>query len=128
MRLWWGPEESDGAAFDSVDAHMSRLHELDDESCARAIMVDVFSDDDSVVSVGLGAPFSVLTYMSADQDPPYLTSRSVPPLRDSTAWFDYGGSETEVRADALIHKDAAFALVGEFLQRGDISSVAWEEE
>ena len=128
MRLWWGPSDEDAAIFASIDELMERLKELDQTSNARPIMVDVFADVGSVVSVGVGAGVSVLTHMNADRNPPYLTSRSGDPARGETLWFDYGGSETEFLPEALLAKDAAFSLVRDFLERGDTSSVQWKEE
>src|SRR5262245_58894307 len=62
--------------------------------CDRPVMASVRRRDGDVLCIGLGRPYSVLTYVPGDDNPPYFTSvGNLAP--DEAAWFDYHGQPSE---------------------------------
>lgn len=80
VRAWWGADDdevAEGLDVAGVDALLDRLEE---QGKARPFLVDLSDDDGNLLTVGVGAPVTVLAFMEGSQDPPYLTSFAEKPI------------------------------------------------
>jgi hypothetical protein len=110
---------------DELEALLRRIA----RECKRPVLATVRRADGDMLSIGLGRPFSVLTYVGADEDPPYLTSvgGAAPAER---VHFDYHGEPSEFSRHNAVGTDEAFAVVRAFVQSSGLplpQVVSWEE-
>lgn len=105
---------------------VEHLQELE-HSEEPPFMVEVEAHD-AIVAMGVGAPESVMSFMSASLDPPYWASEGSNEAHDETLVFEYAGVPTEYPAWSAIPYEQARAAFLEFLASGQRpTSVHWRE-
>ena len=126
LTVWWGPghDQSDsGLTPEEVDRLLNRL---EGEASAAPFLVDVVDETEATLTIGLGRPVTVLSFI-ASIDPPYLTTYAAEPVVQDSVWFDYGGSESEFVPDQVIPLELARRVARAFAENGDRSGVDWQE-
>lgn len=119
---WFGETR----AVRSCDELQSLLRELDRRFAAKPAMVDVESPTGAVLTLGLGAEGSVLSYNEDPDRPPYYASRGKQD-GDGTVWFDYQGSASEFPVWQVIPISDALKAAGEFCRTGSQPKIVrWE--
>jgi hypothetical protein len=94
----------------------------------RPVMVNVVSQSGEVLTIGLGADQSVLSYMPANGEPPYLSSVGND-QSGGTIVFSYFGDWTEIPRTSLIATPIARQVLRHFVNTGELSNiVTWNDE
>lgn len=121
--------EWDGEArnLSSCDAVKKLLRELDRDFADRPKMVDIVAPSGAVLTVGLGAEGSVLSYSENPDRPPYYASRGQQ-SGDGTVWFDYQGSASEFPVEQVVAVSRAMEAAEEFCRTGSRPKVVeWQD-
>ena len=123
--LTWEDQE---VVVHSVEELDERLDELAAEAASRLpFMVSVVREDGSSLSIGVGRPESVASYMPGSYDPPYYLSRG-DGGRDTPVEFVFGGEMSEFPPWSAIPADAARDAARVFFETGELSpKISWEE-
>ncbi len=93
-------------------------------------LATVLRQDGDQLTIGLGRPFSVLTYIAQDLDPPYFTSLGNENARGGEDFY-LQGHHTEFRRRSLIPPEDALEAVRRFVQSKGLplpDNIRWEEE
>lgn len=124
-RLEW---DENGAAIIDSKAELDRhLDELAERATARPFMAELISPEGDSLAVGLGREQSVMSWVSASQDPPYFASKG-DPHAEGTVVFHYRGDWSEFPCWSAVPLSAARQAIRDFFTTGKLpSSVAWEE-
>jgi hypothetical protein len=102
------------------------LHELDRKFAGRPALVDIVAPTGAVMTVGLGAEASVLSFAESPERQPYYASHGNGG-GDGTIWFDYYGSPTEFPIEQAVPMSDAMRAAEEFCKTGSLpSTVKWE--
>ncbi|HEX4212306.1 MAG TPA: Imm1 family immunity protein [Candidatus Dormibacteraeota bacterium] len=102
------------------------LDRISRESREAPLLVDLVSPDGAVLSIGVGAPVTVLSF-SQSPDGPYYSSRGQVEADEPSVWFSYNGAPTEFQRHKAIDADLAMRAASAFLSTGQRSSlVDWE--
>ena len=110
----------------SCDELRSLLRELDRQFVEKPAMVDVEAPTGAVLTLGLGAEASVLSYVEDPERPPYYASRGRQ-TGDGSVWFDYQGSASEFPIKQVIPTGDALKAAEEFCRTGSQpATVQWE--
>jgi hypothetical protein len=116
------------AEADSADDLVALLRRIA-SNCPRPVLATVRRADGDTLSIGLGRPYSVLTYAADGDEPPYLTSvGTVPPTE--RVRFDYLGVPSEFGRHNAVGVEDALAVVGVFVRSSGLplpALVGWEE-
>ena len=111
----------------SCDAVSDLLHELDRKFAERPALVDIVAATGAVLTVGLGAEASVLSFAESPERQPYYASHGSNGDGDGTIWFDYYGSPTEFPIEQAVPVSDAMKAAEEFCRTGSRpSTVKWE--
>jgi hypothetical protein len=97
--------------------------------CPRPVLATIRRADGDTLSIGLGRPYSVLTYAAAGDEPPYLTSVGTAAPAERFR-FDYLGEPSEFGRHNAVGVEEAFAVVREFVRSSGLplpELVRWEE-
>lgn len=110
----------------SCDALRDLLRELDRQLVVRPELVDIVGPSGAILTVGLGAEASVLSFAERPERPPYYGSQGDGQAIGSI-WFDYGGSPSEFPMESAVSILDALAAAEEFC-RTDLmpTAVRWE--
>jgi hypothetical protein len=124
-RLEW---DENGAVFvDSEAALDKRLDELGAEATPEPFMAELISPAGDSLALGLGREQSVMSWVSASQDPPYLASKGNPDA-EGTIVFLYRGGWSEFPCWSAVPVSGARQAMRDFFATGRLpSGVAWEE-
>lgn len=118
-----GSLEWDGSARVSVDQESdlrSILAKLADQAASsRPFIVDLVLENGESLSMGVGQNRSVLSYASAEKEPPYYVSRgTTKPYTKQLTEFDYDGEPTQFDDSELIPEREAVDAMCFFLKFG----------
>jgi hypothetical protein len=121
-------EWTDGSRnITSCDAIRQLLDELDRKFAEHPELVDIVAPSGAILTIGLGAEASVLSFSEHPERPPYYASHGSDGAGDGTIWFDYGGSPSEFPMDHAVPVSDAMRAAEEFCKTGSRpSSVKWE--
>jgi hypothetical protein len=123
--LIWDHNKVVVSSVQELDAMLERL--TDEAERDMPFMVALAREDGSGLSIGVGRPVSVLSYISASLDPPYFNSRG-DDTREEPVEFLSGGEMTEFPPSSAIPTEAAREAMRYFFETGELSPhVAWEE-
>jgi hypothetical protein len=126
-RLEWG-EQPEALEVGSEPALLQLLDELDERASDQPMLVDLISPAGDSLSIGLGRDKSVLTWVQANQEPPYFVSLSSDPV-DGSIVFDYRGEWSEFPARFALDTPIAKAALVDFFRTGSLpTSIAWTDE
>lgn len=97
------------------------------EGCKDPILADIVIENGDIMSIGIGGgDDTVLTFMSANLDPPYFHSLGQCDSDEYIVYFYYD-EWTELPRNTLIPKAVAMGAVAEFVNFGRRSDkVKWE--
>lgn len=124
-RLEW--DENGAAIIDSEAALDKRLDELAAQATLKPFMAELISPGGDSLALGLGREQSVMSWVSASQDPPYFASKGNPHA-EGTVVFHYRGDWSEFPCWSAVPVSAARQAIRDFFTTGRLpSSVAWEE-
>lgn len=122
---WKASGEKRVRSVPELDALLDMLH---GKSRERPILVDVTSDDGNTLTIGVGSELSVLSYVPANGDPPYLSSIGNP-NDEGVVVFGYMGEWTEIPTRNLVPAMLAREVMRHFVRTGELSdAVRWEED
>jgi hypothetical protein len=128
LLLAWGP---DGAAevddVDRLDAMLDQLTreaEIDDP-----FVVDLVSEEHGTLSLGLGRPETVLSFVLPSHDPPYYASRGTNGSADGFVEFFYAGSLSEYPREQAVPIDVGREAARRFFRHPETlpDNVEWQE-
>jgi hypothetical protein len=123
--LIWGQSEVAVHSPQELDALLDRLSAEAERDLP--FMVTLARADDATLSIGLGRPESVASYVGAGGDPPYYISRG-DLGRDEPIEFLSGGEMTEFAPESAVPAGAAREALRVFYETGELSpSIVWEE-
>lgn len=124
--LVWG--ESDEAVVtdaDELDALLDRLTR--EAESGEPFIVELVAGDGASLSMGLGRPLSVLNYVPASLDPPYLQSLGQGDSEEPLV-FRYRGEWSEFAPESAVPTERARAALQQFLNTESVpDSIDWEE-
>jgi Immunity protein Imm1 len=124
-RLEWG--ENGVSVVDSLKALDQRLDELAAPAKAKPFMAELISPEGNSLALGLGREKSVMSWVSASQDPPYFASKGHVDA-EGTIVFYYRGDWSEFPCWSAVPTSTARQAMREFFNtRALPSGVAWEE-
>jgi len=122
--------ESESLFFKDIGEMLKILAELDDRfSKSQPTIVEIEGGRGDSMAIGLGGgDDTLLSYIEASGDPPYL--HSVGQYNgDDTVVYYYYGEWTEFPKRVLIPKNLALEVVKDFAATGQITNkVRWEED
>ena len=117
------PEET----IDTVEQLDRRLDQLDAAHSDESPILVNISGPLGCLTIGIGRPQSVLTYSYADNDPPYLISRSTT-VDDNPVGYFYFGHHSQFVVANLIPRSVARDAVRQFVRHQALSlHVRWHE-
>ena len=122
----WG--EGDKARVSSVAELDHLLDELGRQAeQEKPFIVELVAESGATLSIGLGQPLSVVNFVPASLDPPYLQSAGGDSSADELA-FCYQGDYSEFPPESAIPIAQARECLRLFLRTGELSNnIAWEE-
>jgi hypothetical protein len=124
-QLLWG--ESETAVVESIDELDHRLAVLTEEAKKRPFMAELIATNGNSLSMGLGREETVLSWVPANNDPPYYASKGNPNA-EGTIVFYYSGDWSEFPRWSAVPVPAGWATMREFFQTGERpSTVEWQE-
>jgi hypothetical protein len=123
MRLEWSDKSKELSSIEELESTLNDLHLQNTE---KPILAELISPTGEALTIGLGNEMSLLTYMSADQNPPYYTSKGVP--TDGSTVFFYHDQWTEFSNKNLNSFDKAVEAAKKFFQVSKLpDNVEWTE-
>lgn len=124
-RVEWG---KDGASVvDSVAELDELLDTLAEQAHDTPFMAELISPTGDSLALGLGLERSALSWVSANQDPPYFASKG-DSKAEGTIVFHYRGDWSEFPCWSTVPTSAARQAMREFFTTNELpSGVAWEE-
>lgn len=125
LRLEWG--ENSVREVGSVEELDQVLDELEAKARDDPFLVELSRDGDGSLSMGLGRGLTVLDYVPADLDPPYLQAYA-PSAAGGSLWFRFRGEASEFPPRAGVPVDAGRRALRHFLRTGQLATeLAWKE-
>jgi len=132
MTLRWSEdgvaEVADVAELERV---LNRVREELGSGSAAPRFVELHNPPHGFMHLGIGAPYTVLSYMAEHEAGPYYVSRGEPGrLADvpEIVAFDYGGHESEFPAASAVTFDEGLSAFLEFAATGRRSTkVGWDQ-
>jgi hypothetical protein len=126
--LAWGSatgERADVGSVDEVDRLLDRLER--DALGSRPFIVELVLPDVGTMAMGVGFDHTVLSYIPASGDPPYLTSLGANELGDDLD-FSCFGEWTEFPARCAVSTSQGRAAMRQFARDGALTDdVMWQE-
>ena len=123
--LNWGENEVVVSSVQELDALLDSLTVEAEQD--TPFMVALSREDESTLSIGLGRPESVASYVPGSLDPPYLVSRGKGE-GDGPVEFFFGGQMTEFPPTSAVPVEAARDALRVFFETGELSpNLDWEE-
>jgi Immunity protein Imm1 len=123
--LNWGENEVAVGSVQELDALLDRLTVEAEQD--TPFMVALSREDESTLSIGLGRPESVASYVPGSLEPPYLVSRGKGD-GDGPVEFFFGGQMTEFPPTSAVPVEAARDALRVFFETGELSpDLDWEE-
>jgi hypothetical protein len=122
------PSLPDGAASVGSPGELVALLRRVAAECPRPVIATVVRADGDTLSVGLGRPVSFLTYIPADNDPPYFSV--VGEESDGEVCFDYASEPTFYAARNTVPFEVALDVACRFAATRGLplpDVVAWED-
>lgn len=122
--------EAELRPFSNPDEMLRILAELDEHfSKTKPTIVEVEGVEGDSMAIGLGGgDESLLSYIGAAGDPPYLHSVGQYESNDTLVYYYYG-AWTEFSKGTLIPKNLALDVIQEFTISGQLSNkIQWEED
>ena len=119
---------SDGASSVGSPRELVELLRRIAAECPRPVIATVVRADGDQLSVGLGRPVSFLTYVPADNDPPYYSV--VGADADGEVCFDYAEEPSFYAARNTVPFEVALEVACRFAQSSGLplpDLVAWED-
>jgi len=128
MRLEWG--ETNARDVESITDLDVALDTLAVEMRAEPAMVELFAADSSSLSIGLGRPWSVISYIGPTGDPPYFHSVAVDPVtEEDPVVFLFRGQYSDFPPQSCVLTDVAREAARLFFRTGKRpTNVTWEED
>lgn len=124
-RLEWGADSE--RQIQTVEDLDRLLDELENDAKEDPFLVELIRAGGESLSFGLGGPQTVLDYVPADLDPPYLQSHGVPVSDDALA-FRLRGELSEFPPDAGVPTEMGREVLRHFLRKGELSpTISWRE-
>lgn len=122
----WG--ESNEAHVLSVSALDRLLDELTGQAEQdKPFIVELVADNGATLSIGLGQPLSVMNFVPASLDPPYMQSANANAGADELAFY-YKGDYSEFPPESGIPVDQAREGLRRFFVTGELpDNITWEE-
>jgi Immunity protein Imm1 len=112
-------------SVEELDALLDRL--TTEAKADLPFMVTLGLEDDSSLSIGLGRPETVLSYISPGVGPPHFMSRGEP-RDDSPPKFLFSGEMTEYPPWSAVPTETAREALRDFFETGELPKrIAWEE-
>lgn len=125
FKITWSDQEVHADTVDEVETVLDRADRSSRDE--EATLVSVQRVDGRSLSIGLGRDLSVLSYVGADQNPPYLVS-AMSCDADGTIAFMLHGHYSEFHVRNAIPMPSARLAMRAFCITGDLSTaVSWEE-
>ena len=123
--LEWGEHEVPVGSVEELDRLLDRL--TDEALAGEPFIVTLGRDDESSLSIGLGRPRSVASYISPGLGPPHLLSRG-DGAHDGPLEFVFSGEITEYPPGSAVPADAARRALRVYFETGALSpELDWEE-
>jgi hypothetical protein len=123
--LEWENHEVPVGSVDELDRLLDRLTE--EARAGEPFIVTLGRDDDSSLSIGLGRPLSVASYISPGLGPPHFLSRGNG-THDGPIEFVFSGEITEYPPESAVPADTARRALRVFFETGELSpELDWEE-
>lgn len=124
-RLEWGEEQARFVASESeLELLLDTLHR---EAADQPFLVELTRESGESMSMGLGRSMTVVDYVPASLDPPYLQAWTAARGGESL-WFDFRGSPSEFPPDAAIPLEDGRKTLLHFFATGELSpDLAWRE-
>jgi Immunity protein Imm1 len=121
----WDRNEVVVASVQELDALLDRITA---EAEADLPMIAVLGrEDGSTLSIGLGRPYSVLSFLDGSYDPPYFISRGEEERSEPVA-FVFSGEMSEFPPWSAIPTEQARESMRHFFETGELSpKVDWVE-
>jgi hypothetical protein len=121
-------EWNDGSRnITSCDSLRQLLDELDRKFVHHPELVDIVAPSGAILTLGLGAKVSVLSFSDDPERPPYYASHGVDGAGEGTIWFDYGGSGSEFPIEQAVSVSDAMRAAEEFCKTGSRpTTIEWE--
>lgn len=126
--LAWGSGPEDRSTVESVAQLDELLDDLQHKAAAnQALIAELVVPEVGTLAIGLGLDETVLSYVPASGDPPYLRTAG-PTEHGSDLVFFYLGEWTEFPREQAVSLSQGRAAMREFFQKGELSSqVKWVE-
>jgi hypothetical protein len=127
MTLAWGTDGS--AAVETVEELDRELDKLTREAERDdPFVAELVSPEHGTLSIGLGRPETVLSYVPASQDPPYYASRGAGGT-DGYVEFFFQGSLSEYPRESAVPIDVGREAMRRFFERPHAlpANVEWQE-
>lgn len=122
-RLEWNETEREVNTLEELDRALDEL----ENQAQEPFMVELVRDDGASLSMGLGQSVTVLDYVPADGNPPYLLSHG-PGTSAQSIWFRYRGDASEFPPEAAVPYPMGRAALRHFLSTGQLTSdLTWRE-
>jgi hypothetical protein len=121
----WEENEVVVGSMQELDALLDRI--TGEAEATELPMIAVLGrEDGSTLSIGLGRPYSVLSFIDASHDPPYFMSRGEE--RSDPVAFVFSGEMTEFPPWSAIPTEQAREGIRHFFETGELSpKVDWVE-
>ena len=124
--LEWGGRSADISSVEQLDEVVGRLE--DEARAGEPFIVELYSEAGDMVSIGLGRPETVISWIACTQDPPYLASRGPWADDGDPVEFMVGGELTEFAKDTLVDVAQGREALRAFFTTGELPrNVSWQE-
>ncbi|AGZ43953.1 Imm1 family immunity protein [Actinoplanes friuliensis] len=127
-KITWRSDE-DGHLVTCEEEFRHALAEAEQDAARLPLIADITVGDGDCLSIGLGRAISVLSYVRASKEPPYLISQGSARVQDSEGVvFHYYGHWSEFPPSAAVRVKDAVEAVRHFCEHGELSSLlTWVE-
>ena len=123
--LEWAHHEVPVTSVEELDRILDEL--TAEAESGQPFIVTLGRDDDSSLSIGVGRPESVASYISPGLSPPHFISRGEVE-HDGPVEFVFSGEITEYPPWSAVPAETARAALRLFYETGELSpQVDWEE-
>lgn len=125
-RLVWGTSGQAGvSSVEDLDRLLDRLTR--DAKNTEPFIVELVADDGSTLSIGLGRELSVVNYVSASLDPPYLQSVGDGDNQEDLVFY-YRSDWSEFALDSAVPAARAKAALRRFFETAELpDNIDWKE-
>lgn len=127
-KIRWRDDE-DGHLVTCDEELRYALAEAEQDAARQPLIAVVTLDDGDSLSIGLGREISVLSFVGASGNPPYLSSQGRARRRDDENFvFHYFGHWSEFPPSTAVPVEDAVEAVRYFCEHGELSpQVDWVE-